>query len=78
MTALKRAVALAEMYGAALAVAENLNFDVARPLQIFFEIKRVVAEGRLGFGARHGRGRQPVRSPRERPSCRGRRRRRLL
>src|SRR5579863_323556 len=40
MTALQRAVALAEMNGAALAVAEYLDFDVARPLQILFEVER--------------------------------------
>jgi len=34
------------------AIAENLDFDVPRPFEIFFEIKRVVAEGRLGLGAR--------------------------
>ena len=47
--------ALAEMNGAAFAIAENLDFDVPRPFEIFFEIKRVVAEGRLGLGARHGK-----------------------
>ena len=57
MPALQRAVALAEMDGAAFAVAENLDLDVARPLEIFFEIERVVAERRLGLGARHGKRR---------------------
>src|SRR4051812_38627097 len=36
MAALQRAIALAEMDGVALAVAENLNFDMAGVLQIFF------------------------------------------
>ena len=54
MAALQRAVALAEMDGVALAVAEHLDFDVARPLQIFFQIDRVVAERGLGLGARGG------------------------
>ena len=40
------------MDGAAFAVAEHLNFDVARPLQIFLEIKRIVAERGLGLGTR--------------------------
>ena len=52
VAALQRAVALAEMDGAALAVAEHLDFDVARPLEIFFQIERIVAERGLGFGAR--------------------------
>src|SRR5258705_10571623 len=48
VTALQRTVALAEMDGAATAVAENLDLDVARLLQGFFQINRGVAEG--GFG----------------------------
>ena len=54
MPALQRAVALAEMDGAAFAVAEHLDLDVARPFEISFQIKRVVAERRLGLGPRHG------------------------
>ncbi len=45
MTALQRAVAFAEMNGAALAIAEHLDFDVARPFEVFFQIESVVAEG---------------------------------
>ena len=75
VAALQRAVALAEMDGVALAVAEHLDFDVARPLEIFFEIDRVVAERGLGFGARgRKRGRKLVLGC-ARPSCRARRRR---
>ena len=75
VAALQRAVALAEMDGVALAVAEHLDLDVARLLQIFLEIDRVVAERGLGFGARgRERGRQLGRAC-ARPSCRGRRRR---
>ena len=75
MAALQRAVALAEMDGVALAVAEHLDLDVARPLQIFLEIDRVVAEGGLGLGARgRERLREIVRRC-ARPSCRVRRRR---
>ena len=55
MAPLQRAIALAEMDRAAAAVAEHLDFDVARLLQIFFQIDRGVAEGRFGFV---GRGRQ--------------------
>ena len=65
VAALQRAVALAEMDGAALAVAEHLDLDVARPLEIFLEIDRVVAEGGLRLGAR---GRERVRAARPR-SC---------
>ena len=57
MPALQRAVALAEMHGVAVAVAEHLDFDVARALEIFFEVDCVVAEGGLGFRAR---GRQRI------------------
>ena len=55
VAALQRAVALAEMDGAALAVAEHLNLDVARAFQIFLEIDCVVAERGLGLGARGGK-----------------------
>ena len=51
---LQRAVALAEMDGAAAAVAEHLDFDVARLLQVFFQIHRGVAERGLGFVAGGG------------------------
>ena len=54
MAPLQRAIAFAEMNGAAFAVAENLNFDVARLFEVFFQVKRVVAEGGFGFRARHG------------------------
>jgi len=51
VAALQRAVALAEMDGTALAVAEHLDLDMARALEIFFQVDGVVAEGRLGLGA---------------------------
>ena len=38
VAALQRAVALAEMHGAAAAVAQHLDLDVAGPLEIFLEI----------------------------------------
>ena len=37
-----------------MAVAEHLDFDVARPAEVFLEIDRVVAEGGLRFGAGGG------------------------
>ncbi len=53
VAALQRAVALAEMHGPALAVAEHLHLDMARAREIFLQIDGVVAEGFSGFGARH-------------------------
>jgi hypothetical protein len=35
------------MHGAALAVAEHLNFDVARAAQEFLDVDRIIAEGGL-------------------------------
>ncbi len=52
VAALQRAVALAQMHGVALAVAEHLDLDVARAGEILLEIDGVVAEGGLGLGAR--------------------------
>ena len=52
MAALERAVALAEMDRIALAVAEHLEFDVARVAEIFLHIDGGVAERRLGLVAR--------------------------
>src|SRR5713226_5779609 len=51
VAALQRAVALAEMNGAAAAVAEHLDFNVARRFEILLKIDRIVAECRLRFGA---------------------------
>ena len=51
---LQRAVALAEVDGVALAVAEDLDLDVARRGQILLDVDGIVAEGGLGFGARGG------------------------
>src|SRR4029450_4465177 len=45
VTALQRAVALAQMDGAAAAVAQHLDLDVTRTGEIFLEIESVVAEG---------------------------------
>lgn len=49
VTPLQRAVSLAEMDRAAAAVAENLDLDVARLLQIFLQIDRSVAESGFRF-----------------------------
>src|SRR5579864_3107010 len=57
MAPLERAIALAEMDRAALAVAEHLDLDVPGLGEIFLEIDRIVAESRLrlGFGGRDRR-----------------------
>src|SRR6187402_2004405 len=52
MAALQRAVALAEMDGGAVSVAEHLEFDVAWVAEVLFEIDGVVAEGGLSLGSR--------------------------
>src|ERR1700704_5132800 len=54
MTALQGTVALAQVDGLALAVTENLNFDVAGAPEIFLKIDGIVAPGgvRLRAGGR--------------------------
>src|SRR5690606_38902831 len=56
VAALQRTVAGAEMHGVALAVAQDLDLDVPRLLQVFLDIDGIVAEGalRLGAGGRDG------------------------
>ena len=56
VTALQRAVALAQMHDMAMGVGQNLDFDMAWPLEIFLHIDHVIAERGLGFGARLGQG----------------------
>ena len=75
MAALQRAVALSEVDGLALAVAEHLELDVARPGEVFFKIDSVVAEGVLAsiLAVLSAVG-QFVRGG-SRPSCRALRRR---
>ncbi len=60
MAPLQGAVALAEMDRIALAVAENLDLDVARLGEILLHVDLVVAEGRLGLGARRRQGHAEV------------------
>ena len=52
MAPLHGAFALAKRNDAAVGVRENLNFDVPRPFQIFFEIYAGIAEGVHRFGRR--------------------------
>ena len=74
VAALQRAVALAQVDRVALAVAEHLEFDVARVAEVLLEIDGVVAERGLGLvaGLLHQRF-ELVRAV-ARPSCRARRR----
>jgi hypothetical protein len=51
VAALQRTVALAKVDRLALAIAKDLNLDVARPLQVFLDIDFVVAEGGLCLAA---------------------------
>ena len=76
VTALDRAVALAERDDGPVAVAEQLDLDVAGGQDLALEVDRAVAEGRGGLG-RSGdeRSRQVGRRAR-RGASRGRRRRR--
>ena len=50
VTALKRAIALAQMKDLPEPVGKHLDFDVTRSIQILFDIYRVVGERRLCFG----------------------------
>src|SRR5690606_11037322 len=52
VAALDRAVALAEVDDVAVRVAEDLELDVARPLEVLLDVDRAVAERaeRLGAG----------------------------
>ena len=75
MAPLQRAIALAQMHGAALAVAQHLDLDVARLLEILLDIDIAIAEGRLGLRLRRLRRHSRARLRCARPSCRGRRRR---
>jgi hypothetical protein len=50
--ALQRTVPLADMHDLAVMVGEDLQLDMARLVEVFFEVHGVVAEGGPGFGAR--------------------------
>ena len=73
--ALQAAVALAEMDDVAVVVGQDLQLDVARPVEVFLEVDRVVAERGAGLGAGDGPGFLELVGRRARPSCRARRRR---
>ena len=74
VAALDRAVALAERDDVAVRVGEDLDLDVARPLEIALAEDRVVAERRACLAPRRGeRVRRAPPAPARR-ACRGRRR----
>ena len=52
MAALQRAVAFAQVHDVAVHVAEDLDFHVARLLDVLLEVDRAVLERLLGFAAR--------------------------
>src|SRR5262249_10478941 len=54
MTPLQRAVALVQMNDVPAAIAEHLDFDIARRVDVFFDQYAVIAEGTLRFA--HGAG----------------------
>ena len=57
MTALNGAIAFAQINCIAMLICEDLNFDVARALEQFFQIDISIAERGLRFSSRgrHGR-----------------------
>ena len=56
VAALQGTIALAEMHHVAMRVGQHLQFDVARAVEVLFQIHAVVAEGRLRLAARHTPG----------------------
>ena len=75
VAALQRAVAFAKMDDIAMAVGDDLDFDVPRLLEILLHVNRIVAERGLGFGARRCEGEFEFFGRVRAPSCRVRRRR---
>ena len=75
MAALQRAVALAEMNGIAVPVGKDLDFDVARRGDIFFDQDAARAERRLALADARLRARSRNRRVCRPGACRGRRRR---
>ena len=51
VAALQRAVTLTKMHDIAMGVGHNLQFDMARAVEVFFQIDLVIAESGLGLGA---------------------------
>ena len=76
VTALGRAVALAEPERGAVGVGEDLHLDVTGPGQVALDVALGSSEVTLGFALRALQAPPPPRRRRSRPSCRVRRRRR--
>src|SRR5574343_1494530 len=53
VTALHRAITLAQVHGVAVLVGQHLDLDVARLFQEFFHVHGGVAKGSTGFGTGH-------------------------
>ncbi len=75
VAALQRAVAFAQMQHLAKGIGQHLHFDVARLLEVFFDIDGIVAEGGFGLGARGRQRHGELGLTFAPPSCRARRRR---
>ena len=76
MTALNRALALAEVDDVAELIAEDLELDVARRLDVLLDVDVADAERGLGFALRGLHRVRQLRRRRGPRACRGRRRRR--
>jgi len=50
VAALRRAITFPQMHHVAMRVGQDLNFDVARTFDQFFEVYAGIAEGRFGLG----------------------------
>ena len=75
MPALHRAVALAEMDAVAVVIGQDLQLDVARPIEVLLEIDAIVAEPGLGLAPGQLQPLEQRRLVARRPPCRARRRR---
>ena len=73
--ALDRALALAEVDDVAVVIAEDLELDVARRLDVLLDVDVADAERRLGLALRGLAALATARRLRGRRACRGRRRR---
>ena len=74
--ALNRALALAEVHHVAVVIAEDLELDVARRLEVLLDVDVADAERRLGLALRRLERVRQLRRRLARCACRGRRRRR--
>ena len=76
MAALDRALALAEVHDGAVVIAEHLELDVARALDVLLDVDVADAERRLGLALRGLERLAQLGRRADRRACRGRRRRR--